>query len=89
MHILCLDLSSFVSLGLSYHVLTSPFILSFTSLSAVTGQAMYFVVVCLEPVCAIGMGVAGLFSTTNKDGSWKFKGYSMTSVSCINICSLA
>jgi len=43
-------------------------------------------VVCLEPICAIGMGVAGLFSATNRDGSWKFKGYSMTSVSCVTAC---
>lgn len=50
------------------------------------GQAVYFCCCCcLEPICAIGMGVAGLFSATNKDGSWKFKGYSMTSVSFVTI----
>ena len=32
------------------------------------------------------MGVAGLFSSTNKDGIWKFKGYSMTSVSRVIVC---
>jgi len=46
------------------------------------------VVTCLEPICAIGMGVAGLFSATNEDGSWKFKGYSMTSVSYLIACKL-
>jgi len=33
------------------------------------------------------MGVAGLFSATNRDGSWKFKGYSMTSVSLVIVDS--
>lgn len=41
-----------------------------------------------KPICAIGMGVAGLFSASNRDGSWKFKGYSMTSTSVFELARL-
>lgn len=37
----------------------------------------------VEPICAVGMGVAGLFSALNKDGSWRFKNFSLTSVSIL------
>jgi len=67
------------SLVYQYYVL---FTFGHLNCSDVIKQAVLILVVCLEPVCAIGMGVAGLFSATNRDGSWKLKGYSMTSVSC-------
>lgn len=35
----------------------------------------------LEPICAIGHGVAALCCATNEDRSWVFQGYSLTGVS--------
>ncbi|KAG8515699.1 Glutamine amidotransferase-like class 1 domain-containing protein 1 [Galemys pyrenaicus] len=31
-----------------------------------------------EPICAVGHGVAALCCATNEDGSWVFRGYSLT-----------
>lgn len=38
-----------------------------------------------KPICALGLGVTGLFSTTNKDNMWKFKGFSMTATSVFEL----
>lgn len=38
-----------------------------------------------KPICALGLGVAGLFSATEKDNSWKFCGYSMTAASVFEL----
>lgn len=35
----------------------------------------------LEPICAVGQGVAALCCATNEDKSWIFQGYSLTGVS--------
>lgn len=35
----------------------------------------------LEPICAVGQGVAALCCATNEDKSWVFQGYSLTGVS--------
>lgn len=39
-----------------------------------------------KPICAIGMGVAGLFPALGKDGHWCFEDYSMT---CTSVFELA
>jgi putative intracellular protease/amidase len=38
-----------------------------------------------KPICAVGNGVAGLFCVINKDNSWKFKGFSLTSSSVFEL----
>lgn len=35
----------------------------------------------LEPICAVGQGVAALCCATKEDKSWVFQGYSLTGVS--------
>jgi hypothetical protein len=42
--------------------------------------------IAIELICAIGMGVAGLFSAIDQpDAPWGFKSYAMTGVSILYI----
>lgn len=44
-------------------------------------QGLKSILLLLEPICAIGHGVAALCCATNEDRSWVFQGYSLTGVS--------
>lgn len=46
---------------------------------AVWGRSGWFAF-SLEPICAIGHGVAALCCATNEDKTWVFQGYSLTGV---------